>query len=232
VIGELLITLGLLLGLYVVWEVFWTNVEASAVAEEVLKTATETPDWIEPAVEQGPAPHYSYRTDPPPVDENPLSTPAIGGVWASLHVPRWGLAYNVPIVEGTDKKTILDRGMIGHYPNTAGPGQIGNFATAAHRITYGEPYAKIETLQNGDSLIVETARYYFVYKVYASQIVLPDAIGVTWPVPNDAGAVPTRRIITLTTCHPRWASTHRYVVWGELEYWADKAEGYLEELEG
>ncbi|MDR2454375.1 MAG: class E sortase [Bifidobacteriaceae bacterium] len=229
-IGELLITVGLLLGLYVVWELVWTDVEANAVAKEVLKEVVAAPEWIEPAPVEGSefAPRHDPDTDEPPTE--PVDVPGFGEVWATMHVPRWGLEYNVPIVEGIDRVKILNKGLIGHYEGTQRPGEVGNFATSAHRTTYGKPYNRVAELIDGDSLIVETERYYYVYKVYGREIVYPRDVRVIWPVPNEADAVPTKRIITLTTCHPMFSAAQRYVIWGELEYWADKTEGPLEEL--
>jgi sortase A len=236
-IGEILITLGVLLGLYVVWELVWTDVEAHQEAAAVLEVVQRQPGWIAPPAGSDYAPHHDPALDPPPVDEAPLPTPPFGETWATLHVPRWGEDYNVPIVEGTDRVKILNKGLIGHYEGTESPGRIGNFATSAHRTTYGKPYNLIADLQLGDSLIVETAQYYFVYKMTdmfhppeGYEIVRPKEVRVIFPVPNDAEAVPTKRIMTLTSCHPMFSAEYRYIVWGELEYWTDKSEGPLEEL--
>ncbi|MDR2114649.1 MAG: class E sortase [Bifidobacteriaceae bacterium] len=230
VIGELLITLGVLLGLFVVWELVWTDVEANQEARGIVRTIHENPKWVEPPADSPYAKHYDPAVYAPPVDQDPLATPSFGDSWGTLHVPRWGLEYNVPIVEGTDRVKILNKGLIGHYEGTESPGRVGNFATSAHRTTYGKPYNRVAELQIGDSLIVETAQYYFVYKMYETEIVYPKDVRVIWPVPNQEGAVPTKRIITFTTCHPMFSAAQRFVVWGELEYWADKSEGPLEEL--
>jgi sortase A len=243
VIGELLITMGVVLGLYVVWELVWTDVEAAAEANDIRQSVIETDNWVTPSPPATtPGSQFARLRDPvsepPPVDQQPLATPAFGEPWAIMHVPRWGLDYQVPIVEGSDRVKILNKGLIGHYQGTQGPAEIGNFATAAHRTTYGKPYNRVAelvedpALVGGDSLIVETAQYYFVYKVYAHEIVYPRDVRVIWPVPNERDAVPTKRIITLTTCHPMFSAAQRYVVWGELVYWADKADGPLEELSG
>jgi sortase A len=229
VIGEVLITLGVLLGLYVVWELVWTDVEANQEAQEVVEAVRAQPKWVVPAGDEF-ARHRDPSKEAPPVDKDPLATPPFGEAWGVLHVPRWGLDYTVPVVEGTDRVKILNKGLIGHYEGTEGPGRVGNFATSAHRTTYGKPYNRVAELQNGDSLVMETAQYYFVYKMYNYEIVYPEAVRVIWPVPNEEGAVPTQRIITLTTCHPMFSARQRYVVWGELAYWADKADGPLEEL--
>jgi sortase A len=230
VFGEILITLGVILGLYVAWELVWTDVEANQEAIQVIQTVVDRPAWIHPDKNSPNAPHHDPADDPPPVDDNPLITPPLGETWAVLHVPRWGSDYVVPMVEGIDRPTILNKGLIGHYPGTAGPGRIGNFATAAHRTTYGKPYNRVAELENGDPLIVETDNYYFVYEVYGYEIVYPHEVRVIWPVPNEENAVPTKRIITLTTCHPMFSARQRYIVWGEMTYWVDKSEGQLDVL--
>jgi sortase A len=231
-----------LLGLFVVWELVWTDVEAHQEAVAVLEVVQQQPNWVIPEAGSEYAPLRDPAIEPPPVDSQPLATPQFGEAWATLHVPRFGLDYNVPIVEGTDRVKILNKGLIGHYEGTEGPGRVGNFATSAHRTTYGKPYNLAAELQAGDSLIVETAQYYFVYKVYESDIVYPQDIQViqavprrgdeAWTTPGGVpydSAEPTKRIITMTTCHPMYSAAQRYIVWGELAYWVDKSDGPLEE---
>jgi sortase A len=225
VLGELLITCGLLLGLYVVWELVWSTVEAKPVQAYALEEVHQRTTYIKPAE---PAPGVAYA---PEYTENlpEVATCAENQPCYSLHVPRWGDDYDVAIAEGTSDY-VLNNGWIGHYTQTQGVGELGNFAVAGHRITHGEPFAKIQALRDGDALIVETDEYYFVYEVYGHEIVLPDEVDVIWPVPREEGAEPLRRLITLTTCHPRYVSTHRYIVWGELSYWTKKSEGPLRAL--
>lgn len=223
-LGELLITLGCVLALFVGWEVVWSSVATKPLQNLAIAQVHDRPGYIAPASGKY-APEYQPDTAPTDV-----GSAKVGKTWLSLHVPRWGYSYNVAIAEGTDKATVLDKGLIGHYIGTQNVGQLGNFALAAHRITYGEPFAKIQQLRDGDLLIVESDKYYFVYKVYAEKIVAPTDMAVIWPVPYQANAVPTRRLITLTTCHPRYASTSRYIVWGDMQYWTKKSEGKLQAL--
>ncbi len=116
VLGELLITLGILLGLYVVWQLWWTDVQADRVQAQVLEEIqAPTPD----AADVG----TTILRDDPPVP----AAPALGEVWGTLYVPRWD-GKMMPIAEGTDKRSILDRAMAGHYPETVMPGGVGNFS--------------------------------------------------------------------------------------------------------
>lgn len=72
----------------------------------------------------------------------------------------------MPVLEGTSKGVLAAR--VGHYDTTAGPGAIGNYALAAHRITHGEPFRKLPDLQAGDLVYVDTADQTYAYKMVTS----------------------------------------------------------------
>jgi len=106
-----------------------------------------------------------------------------------------------------------------HYKGTALPGQVGNFAVAGHRATHGQPFANLDQLRIGDLIIVETQDAVYTYVVDYDPnrtIVLPTAVWVLEPVPGHPTVTPTRALITLTTCNPRWNSSHRMIVFGHL----------------
>ena len=240
--GELLITAGVLMGLYVLWQLFYTDVQAertqSAALEEVVfpeaaalpaLTASGTDDGGDDQaapIETIPEDLKVYSPAGAPV----MSQPAEASTFAALWVPRWGSDYIKPISEGTDRHMTLDRLGIGHYTDTAMPGEIGNFSIAGHRTTYGKPFSDINTLEVGDALVVQTDGAWFVYRVTSSQIVQPEDVEVIAPVPGQPGAAPTVASITLTSCHPRYSAEQRYIVHGELEYWAPSGHGYPQEV--
>jgi sortase A len=230
VLGEMLITAGVLLGLFVVWQLWWTDVQAERVHTQVLAEL----DWPEPpaveeATDSGPAIASEHREDPPVMDE-----PADETVFAELYVPRWGSDYVTPIAQGVDKARVLDRLGAGHYPGTAMPGDVGNFATAGHRTTYGKPYHQVADLQEGDPLVFRTADTWYVYRTTTHEIVWPNQVEVISPVPGLMPGEPvpelTERILTLTACHPMYSAAQRYIVHGELDYWAPVEEGTPIEL--
>jgi sortase A len=65
--------------------------------------------------------------------------------------------------------------------------------------------------------VIETRDAWYAYQVTRFEDhVRPTDVGVKLPVPRKPGAKPTKKMITLTTCSPRWSSTERYIVWGEL----------------
>lgn len=221
VTGELLVTLGVLVGLFVAWQLWWTDVTAAREHTRVVRTL----EW-KPPPEKTVADRH--RADPPAVHEPTRS----GSVFATFYVPRWGPRYEVPIAQGVDKRTVLDTKGIGHYPDTAMPGGLGNFALAAHRTTFGKPFNRIASLRKGDPVVVLTDDTWYVYRVTARRIVAPYRVDVVAPVPGRAGrsAEPGKRLITLTTCHPKYSARERFVVHGEMDYWAPVGEGTPQEL--
>jgi sortase A len=228
VLGELLITLGVVLGLFVVWQLWWTDVQAGREHAQILASLDwPEPPAVEPAAEsEGLQPHEGE----PPV----IAVPPEGTVFGKLYVPRFGDEYVQPIAEGVDKATILDRIGIGHYPGTAMPGDLGNFATAGHRTTYGKPYHRIAELEKGDPLVVRTEETWYVYRVTDSQIVYPWEVEVISPVPGIQPGEPlpelTERYMTLTACHPMYSAAQRFIVHAEFDYWAPVEDGVPPEL--
>ncbi|ACQ78289.1 sortase family protein [Beutenbergia cavernae DSM 12333] len=220
-VGELLITVGVLLGLFVVWQLWWTDVEAIREQGHLIAELEET---FTPSPEQA----GEVRTDEPPV----MTAPPLGETFAELWVPRWDAddPYRRTIAEGVDRATVLDVIGIGHYPDTAMPGDVGNFATAGHRQTFGRPFFAVDQLQTGDSLIVSTAEAWYVYTVTETAIVAPTQVSVIAPNPSDPSAEPTERLITLTTCHPLFSTRERFIVHGVLDHWVPRESGRPAEL--
>lgn len=211
-LGEALITAGLVLLLFVGYQLVWTNFEARRAQDRVADQIRDT--WERPV--RGP-------TSDPSTSARPERAVDFGQGFAFLRIPRLGRGYSVPVVAGVGLDA-LARG-VGHYPDTARPGQVGNFAVAGHRATHGEPFAYLDRLRRGDAVVAETRRAWFTYVVDRTQIVRPTDTWVVDPVPGRPDAEPTRRLLTLTTCNPRWASTERLIVFGHLEERRPKSDG-------
>nr|WP_229871459.1 class E sortase [Streptomyces longisporoflavus] len=197
-IGELFITVGVLMLLFVTYQLWWTNIRAQQQADGAASDLQE--EWAKGKGKPG-------AFEP-------------GQGFALLHIPRLDVV--VPIAEGIDKSKVLDRGMVGHYnegrTKTAMPdAKKGNFAVAGHRNTHGEPFRYINRLEPGDPIIVETQDKYFVYKM-ASILpqTQPSNISVIGPVPPGSGFTKEGRYITLTTCTPEFTSKYRMIVWGKM----------------
>ena len=192
-LGELLITAGVLLGLFIVYELWVTDLFADQ-SQAQLRTQLAR----------------QWRLHPDTLDP-PLH---LGQGFAILYLPRFGPGYHEVIVQGVAEAD-LEKGP-GHYPGTALPGQIGNFVVSGHRTTYGAPFNQLGELHRGDPIVVETAAAYYTYRVTSSQVVLPTDLAVIAPVPGHPGVRPARAEITLTTCDPEFSASHRLVVHGLL----------------
>ncbi|MCL2595769.1 MAG: sortase, partial [Promicromonosporaceae bacterium] len=143
VIGELLITAGVLVGLFVVWQWFWTDVVALREQAEILQALP----WEPPPPVAAP-PAAEERAVEPPVDPQP----AFGEVFGQMYIPRFGPDWVGPLAGGVDRRQIIDRIGVGHFPLSAMPGQLGNFATAAHRVSFGRLFHGVENLEVGDPI--------------------------------------------------------------------------------
>lgn len=218
VLGELLITLGVLLLGFLVWQLWWTDVEGNAAQAQVVREMGFAPAPT-PAAADGPLVAEPRRDEPPVVDE-----PATGTAFAQIVVPRWDGEPERPVTQGTSR-AVLDSVGIGHYEGTAMPGGVGNFAVAGHRVTYGKPFNRVEELRPGDPIVVRTTDTWYVYTVTSTQVVMPRDVDVIAPVPGRPDETPTERFITLTTCHPMFSARERYVVHGVLDHWAPVSSG-------
>ena len=211
ILGEVFITLGLLLFLFVGWQLWWTDVTANreqAVTINALEKGFGPSDLPE-----------RNATDPLAT----LKQVPFGEAFAIMRIPRLGAHYARPVLQGTDHDT-LTKG-IGHYAGTALPGQVGNFAVAGHRTTYGKPFSDIDLLRRGDIIVVETKASYVVYAVDRYVIVTPDHVDAIAPVPQDPGAQPSQAWLTMTACHPRFSASQRYVVFAKLLRSIPRASG-------
>ncbi|MFF3516026.1 class E sortase [Streptomyces sp. NPDC002573] len=197
-VGELFITTGVVMLLFVTYQLWWSNVRAHEEAGSAAQHLQQ--DWA------------SGKRAP--------GVFAPGQGFAILHIPKLDVV--APIAEGTSKTGVLDKGMVGHYGEgslkTAMPdARTGNFGLAGHRNTHGEPFRYINRLQPGDAIVVETQDDYFVYKMTSTlPVTSPSNTSVLAPIPKGSGFTAPGRYITLTTCTPEFTSTYRLIVWGKM----------------
>ncbi|KQX62167.1 hypothetical protein ASD06_14860 [Angustibacter sp. Root456] len=216
-----MVTLGVVVLLFLVWQLWWTDITASRVQDQLTHQLQSS--W-QPSPRTGSTP---TAVPTKPVDDPPLKL-TDGKAFALIHVPRFGQNYVRPIIQGVELP-VLDRG-VGHYPDSADPGAVGNFAVAGHRVTYGKPFNQIAELRTGDPIVVETATAWFVYHVQRHEIVTPDRVDVVAPVPEQPKATPTKRMMTMTACHPMFSARERYVVFSELESRIPKTAGVVPDV--
>ncbi|MET4095317.1 sortase A [Arthrobacter sp. UYCu712] len=234
VLGEVLITAGVVLLLFIAWQLWWTNVESDASQRGAVKDfARQFNGPLEPdsTVPQGTpaapssAPGVGYGA--PAVSAEPVDGATIG----ILYVPRFGADYTRPIVQGTGP-AVLDSLGIGHYEGTSMPGAIGNFAVAGHRQTHGAVLDNIDALVPGDRIYIQTREGYYVYVFRNSEIVLPGRTDVLLPVPTQPAATPTESYLTMTSCNPRFGSQERFIAYALMEHWQPAPAGPPAEIAG
>ncbi|MFF3943320.1 class E sortase [Streptomyces sp. NPDC001902] len=204
VAGEVFITLGVLMLLFVTYQLWWTNVLAHQQAGGAANNLQK-----------------QWQGEKDPARDPGAFSPGQG--FAIMYIPK--LDVKAPIAEGVDKHKVLDKGMIGHYSGdleTAMPwDKQGNFALAAHRNSHGEPFRYVNKLVAGDKVVVETESTYYTYEITSTLPSTPPSnISVIKPVPDGSGFTKPGRYITLTTCTPEFTSKFRLIVWGKMvEEW-------------
>lgn len=207
-LGDLFVTAGVLLLLFVGWQLWWTDVTANRVQDGTVHSLLR--DFAS-------GPRASAQAN-----ETPDAVP-FGQAFAIVRIPRFGADYARPVLEGTTRDILMDG--VGHYTGTARPGAVGNFAIAGHRTTYGRPFHDIDLLRSGDRIVIETKTEFHVYAVKRHVIVAPTDVDVIAPVPQEVGKKPTERWLTMTACHPKYSAAQRYVVFAELVKSYPRAKG-------
>ncbi|MGW3471822.1 class E sortase [Saccharopolyspora sp. NPDC000995] len=243
-LGELLITAGLVVLLFVVYEVYVTDVISAGKQTDAASTLEG--DWAK-----------GRQLHPELID---------GQAFAKIYIPNFGADYHFTIQQGTADKS-LEIGP-GHYKGTAVPGEPGNFAVAGHRVGKGSPFNDLDLLSSCDAIVIETQTDLFVYRVlpYADEIagwdtgkgrdpkcvavstlrtnapdggpygqtvgrevVNPDQVQVIAPVPHKpADVLPAAQqvaLLTLTTCHPQFSNRQRLIVHAVLTNQYPKRNG-------
>ncbi|MFE2413919.1 class E sortase [Kitasatospora sp. NPDC059408] len=213
-VGELCITLGVVMLLFVSYQLWWTNVQADAAADGARSQLEKQFDAAQPGQPGQPAP-----------DPAKPETFEPGKGFAIIYLPKLGLKF--PIAEGTSKSAVLDNGLVGHYTGTGMPAdKAGNFALAAHRNTHGEPFRYINKLGKGDQVVVETATAYYTYEITGGiPETSPSNVSVIKAVPNGSGYTGPGRYITLTTCTPEFTSKFRLILFGKMTEERPRSQG-------
>ena len=126
----------------------------------------------------------------------------VGDSLTRIQIPKLGV--DTIVVEGTTASAL--RAGAGHYPATALPCENGNVGIAGHRTTYGKPFANLDRLKPGDTIILSTPIGSCTYEVAKQPfIVAPTNLDVV-------ADNPTTRELTLTTCHPKHSARQRLIV--------------------
>lgn len=198
-LARLAILAGVLLLIGVAGFLFWTRHSGTERAADTVQALQE--QWRESAQ----APLVGDQAGSTRAQE--AGTPIPGKAFAIMTVPRFGADWKMPVFEGTGAPAL--RAGVGHYSSTAQPGETGNFAVAGHRTTWARPFQDVDRLRAGDEVIVQTRDARFTYRVTDHELVRPDQTAVLDAVPGQAR-------LTMTTCHPEYSDSQRWIVRAEL----------------
>ena len=207
--GEVLITLGLVVLLFCYYELSFTGYYAGQQQNRLAKQFSAAPAVVAPV---------PVTASPPAV-----LTPPIGEALAQIFIPRFGKDYHYIVVEGVGTEPLKEGP--GHLPGSALPGGLGNVVISGHRTTYLAPFNRLDELQPGDDIVLETRTSWSTYRVTGAEVVSPTAIEVTFPVPGRPDATPTEHLLTLTTCNPKYSASTRLVLRGILAETLPKSSG-------
>lgn len=241
VLGEILLTVGVLAILFAFYESYWTNIDSGRKQEAASGRLDEL--W-----------------DQERVNPRQRLTPELGEAFARMYIPTFGSDFHFAVVEGTADADLLAGP--GRYVDSQMPGEAGNFAVAGHRVGKGAPFNDLGELEACDAVVVETFSSWEVYRVLpmsqgsdsrraeaapcfsggqvermatgeysevlGRHITLPHNIEVINPLPGYVGTEVTagaEPLLTLTTCHPQFSNEQRMIVHAMLVDSIDKAEG-------
>jgi sortase A len=233
ILGEVLITLGVVTLLFVAWQLWIGDVIYGA--ERNAQAAEQSELWQAEYEQQVEAtPEATDTPAPADVTAEPviLAKPADAQVFGIMWIPRFGPDYHINIAGGVSRARTLDPIGIGHYPGTQMPGEMGNFAVAAHRTTWGKPFHRIAEIQVGDPIVIETPDGWYTYRFRTLEYVRPSAIEVIMPVPQQAGVAADDRYLTMTSCSPMYSLAERIVGYSAFEAFTPRSAGAPSSLSG
>jgi len=121
-----------------------------------------------------------------------------------LQIPK--INQDVPVVEG-DGPEQLKKG-VGHNIFSANPGENGNVVLSAHNDIHGEIFRDLDQLDEGDLVILFSARQSYTYAVEDVLVVEPDQVQYL-----ESNGEP---ITTLISCYPYMVDNKRIIVIAKL----------------
>ena len=222
VLGELLVTVGVLLLLFLGWK-YWLNdiitgqeeIAASSQLSEQLAQQAQSAERVEPD-----AAGIPVRQIPQVTAEE----------FAVMYVPAFGDDFSRRVAADVDRGAVLDQYYIGAYMDSDPVGAVGNFVVAGHRIGAGSPLGQQPDLQFGDRVYIETVDGWYVYEYRSAEYVLPNEVSVLAHVPRHPELPASERVMVLLTCNPLFSVDERLITYTTLVEFVPRADGPPEEI--
>lgn len=153
-IGSAFLILAACLLSFVVWVAFLSQLHYDRAQHSAY-------DALRISLAQGTAPVGPTQLVNPNVVNSPTVPVPLGTPLAVLSIPTIGL--NAVVLQGTTG-SVLENGP-GHLRDTQMPGQVGISVVMGRRAAYGGPFAKLSTLNPGDTFTVITGQTTAQFKV-------------------------------------------------------------------
>ena len=170
----------------------WGKVQSAAVLAAAKETGVGQEEATAPA--PGPAPDPAREKY---IQEN------MEGI---LAIDKIGL--KIPVLKKDTKENLNIS--VAHVADTAGPGEVGNYVIAGHRMrTYGRHFNRLHELGKGDRMVFIGPDNTYLYRVFEVLVVKPEETWVLEPVGEE-------KLITLITCDYSRKPSLRLVVRGKL----------------
>ncbi len=201
VVGRVCITAGVLILLFVVYQLWGTGLREAQAQSSLKSEFSQRLGGTDAPGGSGTTAATTPGAAAPSTEAPSMPTAAAeGDAMARIRIPAIGV--DKIVVEGVAVPD-LKKGP-GHYPGSPMPGQSGNAAIAGHRTTYGAPFNRVDELKPGDPITVTTVQGTFRYEVRKQLVVAPNQVQVLKDFGDDR--------LTLTSCNPKYSARQRIVI--------------------
>ena len=222
----MLMTAGLFVLLFLGWHVWFNDLVHGAAQEKA--SATLSQQWQITEKRETEFDRATGTSDGAFVSAKPpvMKTVNDAEPFATLIIPRFGDRYVRTIAESVDVATVLNNieTSVGHYSSSNRLGELGNFAVAGHRTTYGAAFGWVDKLRVGDRIYIETEKGWYIYRFRNMEFVYPSEVAVLNPVPRMIIEA-QERILTITTCHPKLSAAERFIAYSVFESFVPRENG-------
>lgn len=232
VVGEMLITGGVIVLLFLAWQLWINNAIVAGKQADAVKAFSNGLTASPSSSAKSTTKPFVKPTTPdygtPPALESVGQNAVIGNMYA----PRLGPGSTRAVANGvTDANATINQGYYGRYEDSQWPGEPGNFAVAVHRNGWGTSFTPAHLIRPGDNFYLETSQGWYVYTVRNTEYVVPTQVDVVNPMPmSEDPPIEGQNIMTITTCSPMNGNGERLIVYGILTSWQPLDAGIPKEI--
>lgn len=218
-VGRAMMRAGVLVLLFVAYQLWGTGLITNQAQDRLsrdLQTLIEqAPATTIPAAPSTPTTEGPAATLPPTTASTDVPVPANGDPLGRITIPDIGADF--VYLQGVDLSDL--KSGPGHFPQTPLPGQPGNAAMAGHRTTYLAPFNRLDELQPGALITIQSPQGTFTYQVDSHPGDNGEPVGHFIVSPSQIeilDQVPGVNRLTLMACHPKYSARQRIVVTATL----------------